>query len=73
VTYFFCLIEYNSGEVMKVGQTVYADVLFLINFSMDFLVYIFAQDLPGAGFIPSEALLPLPLAELMGSLHCLLM
>lgn len=38
VTYFFSLIEYNKGEVMNMGQTVYADVLFLINFSMDFLV-----------------------------------
>ena len=39
MTYFPPAIEYNKGEVMKVGQTVYADVLFLINFSMDFLVF----------------------------------
>ena len=39
VTYFLPLIEYNKGEVMTMGQTVYADVLFLINFSMDFLVF----------------------------------
>lgn len=44
MTYFTLAIEYNKGEVMKVGQTVYADVLFLINFSMDFLVlYICAK------------------------------
>lgn len=39
VTYFSLLIEYNKGEVIRMGQTVYADVLFLINFSMDFLVF----------------------------------
>ena len=39
VTYFSLPIEYNRREVMRVGQTVYADILFLINFSMDFLVF----------------------------------
>lgn len=47
MTYFSRLIEYNKGEVIVMGQTVYADVLFLINFSMDFLVFYICARLSG--------------------------
>ncbi len=47
MTYFSPLIEYNKGEVILVGQTVYADILFLINFSMDFLVFYICARLSG--------------------------
>ena len=47
MTYFSPPIEYNKGEVIRVGQTVYADVLFLINFSMDFLVFYICARLSG--------------------------
>ncbi len=52
MTYFSRIIEYNKGEVMEVGQTVYADVLFLINFSMDFLVFYICARLAGRRLYP---------------------
>ncbi len=57
MTYFFRLIEYNKGEVISVGQTVYADVLFLINFSMDFLVFYICARLAGRRIYPFRSAL----------------
>ncbi len=42
---------------MKVGQTVYADVLFLINFSMDFLVFYICARLAGHRLYPFRSAL----------------
>jgi stage II sporulation protein GA (sporulation sigma-E factor processing peptidase) len=42
---------------MKVGQTVYADVLFLINFSMDFLVLYICARLAGRRLYPFRSAL----------------
>ena len=42
---------------MKVGQTVYADVLFLINFSMDFLVFYICARLSGRRLYPFRSAL----------------
>lgn len=42
---------------MKVGQTVYADVLFLINFSMDFLVLYICARLAGRKLYPFRSAL----------------
>ena len=42
---------------MKVGQTVYADVLFLINFSMDFLVFYICARLAGRRLYPFRSAL----------------
>ncbi len=42
---------------MKVGQTVYADVLFLINFSMDFLVFYISARLAGRRLYPFRSAL----------------
>lgn len=42
---------------MKVGQTVYADVLFLINFSMDFLVFYICARLAGRRLYPIRSAL----------------
>ncbi|MBO5970901.1 MAG: sigma-E processing peptidase SpoIIGA [Clostridia bacterium] len=42
---------------MKVGQTVYADVLFLINFSMDFLVFYICARFAGRRLYPFRSAL----------------
>jgi stage II sporulation protein GA (sporulation sigma-E factor processing peptidase) len=51
---------------MDVGQTVYADVLFLINFSMDFLVFYICARLAGRRLYPLRS----ALASVLGGAYC---
>ncbi len=66
MTYFFAPIEYNIVEVINVGQTVYADVLFLINFSMDFLVFYICARLAGRKLYPFRSALAAALGGAYG-------